>query len=47
MLGINVIAFVDDSVKATLIEFLNLNEEVLRNLFKHMSSVKFLVDELS
>jgi hypothetical protein len=47
MLGVNVIAFVDDSVKATLIEFLNLNEEVLRNLFKHMSSVKFLVDELS
>jgi hypothetical protein len=47
MLGVNVITFVDDSVKATLIEFINLNADVLTMLFKHMYSVDFLIKELT
>jgi hypothetical protein len=46
MLGINVISFVDDSVRVTLIEFLEINAGILQKLFKHMSRVEFLIDEL-
>lgn len=47
MLGINVISFVDDAVRETLIEFLKLNKEVILSLFAPVTSVDFLIDELS
>ncbi|MNR56200.1 hypothetical protein D3C85_1767320 [compost metagenome] len=47
MLGVNVISFVDDSVKATLIQFLELNKEALLGLFAPVTSVDFLITELS
>jgi hypothetical protein len=47
MLGVNVISFVDDSIKETLIEFLKLNADILQKLFAHMASVDFLINELS
>jgi hypothetical protein len=47
MLGVNVISFVDDTVKTTFIEFLTINKVLLQELFAHMASVDFLINELS
>lgn len=47
MLGVNVISFVDNTVKATFIEFLTINKALLQELFAHMASVDFLINELS
>lgn len=47
MLGVNVISFVDETVKTTFIEFLTINKILLQELFAHMASVDFLINELT
>jgi hypothetical protein len=47
MLGVNVVSFVDEKLKTTFIEFLHINKILLQELFAHMASVDFLINELS